>query len=148
LLATSEPPGDELDDVLSVNAFLVEDFNIPDMRGLLGVSGGIPGAAGLHGTNGSGLVFSTASLGTDNATLGQTFAHELGHFLGLRHTTEHLGRAHDPITDTPECLSPDFGYLCEDARNFMFAFSLGGGEQIQSTPGQAYVLRRNPLVKP
>lgn len=148
LVATSTSPGETTSDALSVNVFLIQDFSISDAPGLLGVSTGIPGMAGLHGSSGSGLVFSTASLGTDNATLGQTLAHEVGHFLGLRHTTEHLGLDHDPITDTPECRLPDLAFLCNDATNFMFPFSLGGDQQTGVTAGQEFVLRRNPLIQP
>jgi hypothetical protein len=146
LVATSEAPGTTAEENLSVNAFLINDFNIADAKGLLGVSAGLPGMAGLHGNSGSGLIFSTVNLGKDNANLGQVMAHEIGHFLGLRHTTEHLGSAHDPITDTPTCLIPQLGYFCPDAKNFMFAFSLGS-DQRQTTRGQAFVVQRSPLVK-
>lgn len=146
LVATSEPPGATESEKLSVNVFLIEDFNISEAPGLLGVSTGIPGMAGLHGNSGAGLVFSSASLGSDNTQLGQTMAHEIGHFLGLRHTTEHYGSAHDPITDTPECLVPDLGFLCSDATNFMFAYALGG-DQSKTTAGQAFVVKRSPLVQ-
>lgn len=147
LVATSTSPGNSLDDQLSVNVFLIQDFNISDAPGLLGVSTGIPGMAGMHGTSGSGLVFSTANLGSDNQTLGQTMAHEIGHFLGLRHTTEHGGSDKDPISDTPSCLIPDLGFACPDAENFMFPFSLGGDRQTRTSNGQAFVLRSNPLVQ-
>lgn len=146
LVATSTDPGDTVDEKLSVNVFLIEDFNISEAPGLLGVSTGIPGVSGIHGSSGSGLVFSAKSLGRDNPQLGQTMAHEIGHFLGLRHTTEHGGSAHDPITDTPECLIPDLASLCGDSTNFMFAFSLGSG-QTRATQGQAFVVRRSALVK-
>lgn len=147
LVATSKAQGDSLQERLAVNVFLIEDFNVSDAPGLLGLSTGIPGMAGVHGTSGSGLVFSTASLGKDNKMLGQTMAHEIGHFLGLRHTTEHLGSEHDPITDTPTCVLPDLGFVCKDAENFMFPFALGGDKQTKTTAGQAFVVRRNPLVK-
>ncbi len=146
LVATSEATGDTADEALTVNVFLIEDFNISEAPGLLGVSTGIPGMAGLHGNSGAGLVFSAASLGRDDQQLGQTMAHEIGHFVGLRHTTEHYGSAHDPITDTPECLAPDLAFLCEDSDNFMFAFALGG-EQNDTTPGQAFVVQRSALIK-
>ncbi len=146
LVATSQAPGSTAEENLSVNVFLIEDFNISEAPGLLGVSTGIPGMAGLHGNSGSGLVFSTASLGQDNQQLGQTMAHEIGHFLGLRHTTEHGGSAHDPITDTPECILPDLAFLCNDSDNFMFAFALGGSQR-ETTAGQSFVVRRSPLVK-
>lgn len=145
LVATSQAPDQG---PFSVNVFLINDFNVSDAPGLLGISTGIPGMAALHGSAGSGLVFSTATLGEDNKTLGQTMAHEVGHFLGLRHTTEHLGSAEDPITDTPRCIAPRLGFLCDDATNFMFAFALGGDQQTGATAGQGFVLRHNPLVRP
>ncbi|RDV37753.1 hypothetical protein DV096_11575 [Bradymonadaceae bacterium TMQ3] len=147
LVALSEAPGTTLDENLVVNVFLIDDFAVEDSPGLLGISAGLPGAAGLHASPASGLVFSTAGLGEDNATIGQILAHEVGHYLGLRHTTEHLGSAQDPITDTPSCLFPNLGYFCDDAENFMFPFSLGP-DQRQTTAGQSFVLRRNPLVRP
>jgi hypothetical protein len=146
LVATSRNPGPTADERLSVNVFLIRGFNVSEAPGLLGVSAGIPGVAGMHGNSGAGLVFSTSNLGQDNETLGQTMAHEIGHFVGLRHTTEHRGLGHDPITDTPECLIPDLGFLCPDSKNFMFAYSIGSG-QFETTPGQAFVVRRSPLVK-
>ena len=148
LVATSTSPGDARSEALTVNVFLIEDFNISDAPGLLGVSTGIPGMAAFHGSIGSGLVFSTASLGQDNQMLGQTLAHEVGHFLGLRHTTEHQGVSEDPITDTPSCPSPDDAYRCRDSTNFMFPFALGGDSQTVITDGQGFVLRRSPLVQP
>lgn len=144
LVATSTEPDQ---DPLSVNVFLIEDFNVSDAPGLLGISTGIPGMGGFHGSAASGLVFSTASLGQDNKTLGQTLAHEVGHYLGLRHTSEHLGVAEDPITDTPSCRVPDLPLICQDSSNFMFPFALGGDKQTGATRGQGFVLRHNPLVQ-
>ncbi len=146
LVASSTAPGPTAAEQLSVNVFLINDFNISEAPGILGVSSGIPGMAGLHGNSGAGLVFSTASLGEDNKQLGQTMAHEIGHFVGLRHTTEHGFGTHDPITDTPTCANPNLAGWCPDSDNFMFAFALGGDQQVV-TGGQAYVVRRNPLVK-
>ncbi len=146
LVATSTATGSTKEDVLSVNVFLIRDFNISEAPGILGISTGIPGMAGLHGSSGSGLVFSAASLGSDNRQLGQTMAHEIGHYLGLRHTTEHSFLGHDPITDTPECVDPNLATLCADSSNFMFAFALGGEQQLV-TKGQTYVVRRNPLIQ-
>ncbi len=146
LVATSQAQGTTREDALAVNVFLINDFAVSEAPGLLGVSAGLPGMAGVHGNSGSGLVFSTASLGRDNEMLGLTMAHEIGHFLGLRHTTEHGGSAHDPISDTPTCIYPDLGYLCPDAKNFMFPFSLGK-DQRNATTGQAFVVKRSPLVK-
>jgi hypothetical protein len=79
---------------------------------LLGAAGGVPGPIGTPGTTGSGVIVaidprrSTGWLSAgeiDHAAIAQTIAHELGHQLGLRHTTERDGSAHDPLSDTPEC---------------------------------------------
>jgi hypothetical protein len=146
LLATSQNPGGTLGELLSVNVFLIQDFAIPQAPGLLGLSSGLPGVPGLHGTHGSGLVFTSSLLGFDNAALGQTMAHEVGHYNGLRHTTEH-DNTHDPLTDTPECGNPNNGATCPDATNFMFPFSLGGVRQTVVSGQQAQVLRWAPLVR-
>lgn len=146
LVATSKAPSGGANAALSVNIFLIEGFNVSEAPGLLGVSAGLPGMAGVHGNSAAGLVFSAQSLGEDDSTLGQTMAHEVGHFLGLRHTTEHDGTP-DPITDTPTCVTPKLGWVCSDAGNFMFPFSLGSGQD-GTSDGQAFVVRRNPLIVP
>jgi hypothetical protein len=83
---------------------------------------------------------STGALDTDG--LGTTAAHEIGHYLGLYHTSERDGSAHDPIADTPECASGDSA--CPDASNVMFW--TGGGGRNKLTAGQGVVMRRHPLV--
>lgn len=147
LVTLSKDPGSSRDELLSVNVFLIEDFNIPDLPGLLGFSPGLPGVSGAHGSAGSGLVFTSANLNQSPSDLGQTMAHEIGHFLGLRHTTEHGGSEHDPISDTEECSDPQNGARCPDHRNFMFPFSLSGVNQERVSAGQRYVLQRSALVK-
>jgi hypothetical protein len=146
LIALSEAPGPTLGEALSVNIFLINDFAIPEAPGLLGLSAGIPGVPGLHGNHGAGLVFTSAPLGVDNASLGQTMAHEVGHFNGLRHTTEHGGGG-DPLQDTPQCNNPNNGTSCPDVRNFMFPFSIGGVNQTQVSAEQSQVLRWAPLIQ-
>lgn len=146
LLSVSEAPGETLAEQLSVNIFLIQDFAVPEAPGLLGLSAGIPGVPGLHGTHGSGLIFTSAPLASNSSAMAQTMAHEVGHFLGLRHTTEHDGIP-DPIADTPRCGDPNAGAACPDAENFMFPFSIGGVTQTDISPGQAQVLRWAPLTQ-
>ena len=88
-----------------VNFFFVQGFN---GWGLLGKAGGIPGPPLIHGTYHSGVVVSLVDYYEYEVQIGipvtaETMAHELGHQLGLFHTTEQDGTLHDPIPDTPEC---------------------------------------------
>ena len=95
-------------DPQTVNVYFVQDF---DDIAAYGISAGIPGAVAVQETAGSGVVVSVdAHLMPDFETLdtkelGATIAHEVGHHLGLYHTTERTGDVHDALHDTPECPS-------------------------------------------
>jgi hypothetical protein len=150
LVQLSRQPGETRSDLLSANVFFIQGFG-GEMGGVLGVSAGIPGAAGVHGSQGTGLVFSANSLrGADGARLvGQTLAHEVGHFLGLFHTTEQESRGADQLDDTPEC-PRDIGGgnpRCPDADNLMFPIALTRPVTSLSD-GQILIVRANPLTKP
>ncbi|MBF0424020.1 MAG: hypothetical protein HQL73_13625 [Magnetococcales bacterium] len=87
----------------AVNIFFVDDFT--DF-GALGIASAIPGSMGLAGGfNGIliGLAPHRINRILDTNFLGETAAHEMGHFLGLFHTSESDGVTFDPIADTPEC---------------------------------------------
>ena len=129
----------------------------------LGIAAGIPGPNGIPGTAASGVMVSVDThLDGDGETLltdlmGETMAHEVGHQLGLFHTTEDTGTEHDPIGDTPECdveydLDGD-GELtaeeCEAAggRNFMF-WTSAEFAQFEMSPIQAMVLRDSVIARP
>ncbi len=146
LVATGVDPGPSLEELLSIDVFLIDGFAVPQAPGLLGASMGIPGVPGVHGSLGTGLVFTAEYLGSSASQVGQTMAHEIGHFNGLRHTSEHGGSEWDPLSDTSECSNPERGAACPDADNLMFPFSLGTNQEGVSA-GQAAVLRASPHVR-
>jgi len=126
--------------MLSVNMFLVDSL-FPGSS-IRGISRGLPGPPGLHGTSVSAVFVSRTG-----GNLGHVMAHEIGHFIGLFHTTELSGDV-DPIEDTPSCerttirrsprSCPDQGYVM---------FPLADLVQAQWSPGQEYVWKANPLVQ-
>jgi hypothetical protein len=79
-----------------LNLFIVES-----MGPLLGISGGTPGAVGLHGSALSGVALALDSTGLMRAD--KVLFHELGHQLGLFHTSEMDGFEIEPLSDTPAC---------------------------------------------
>jgi len=168
LMAYGRPPDDTRDGHLSIDVFMVEDlaFDGEGAASVLGLSAGLPGSAGMHGNARNGVIMQTTDLGFDNDHVAHILAHELGHFLGLRHTTEAshdtsnapqvervLGTT-DPIDDTAVCddiadklvRSPSD---CGDYDNLMFPMAPPPGSDAEPrlTEGQSTVLSRNPLVK-
>ncbi|VAX23989.1 hypothetical protein MNBD_NITROSPINAE02-2207 [hydrothermal vent metagenome] len=121
--------------------------------GTLGIAGGIPGPP-VAGTAHSGVIAATfGGLSTlsshDKNLLGETIAHEIGHYLGLYHTSESNGLRFDPVSDTGECRkSNPIPASCPDGANLMF-FAAGGPSIPQTTlsPGQRFVLRHAHLVR-
>ncbi len=147
LVSTSVDPGATLSDRLSLNVFLTQGFAWSDGSGVIGVSNGLPGAAALHGTRVSGVVFTTEYI--DGTAFGAAFtaqvmAHEIGHYLGLFHTTEQDQVTHDPLGDTPECTSGPLDE-CPDVNNLMFPFA--GTANTQISADQAAVIAANPLTR-
>lgn len=166
----------------SLNIYLTADES--QEGGVLGTSSGIPGLPGVAGSKKSGMIVfiephrstepGSGSAGdvlsnADLVFLGNTMAHEAGHFLGLFHVNERQGyeagstnilRARDPIRDTPycsrsmagidglvdisECLGT--GFTNSGARNLMFWAGDGVTDQSQLTGEQGWLLRNNPLT--
>ena len=98
-------------DTPAVNIFIAGDLEGFEGQ-VYGISGGIPGPA--IPTTRSGVVVSMiTSAGLDGnfndeeiRILGETLAHEAGHFLGLFHPVDFDGEAvadSDPLSDTPTC---------------------------------------------
>jgi hypothetical protein len=79
-----------------LNVFLVRS-----MGPLLGISGATPGALGLHGSGLSGVAIALEPVGLEHAD--RALFHELGHQLGLFHTSESDGSSVEPLVDTPVC---------------------------------------------
>lgn len=163
LTAYGEEPGEAVDERLSVDIFLVEDLVFSGSQ-ILGLSAGLPGAAGLHGNARNGLVFRTIDLGADNDAVAHILAHELGHFLGLRHTTERILGAggsieqeyqqalgtYDPIEDTPVCDEIRYDWeACPDLDNLMFPSAPPDAQETlpRLTDGQGQTIRLSPLAE-
>lgn len=120
----------------SLNLFIVGDLAYTS-----GHAGGTPGPPGVFDTAASCVVAERLRSGRDTGILA---AHEIGHFLGLRHTTE-LDGTPDPLTDTPVCPSQTDVRSCPDYRNLMFPrFPLD--PNLSLTPNQIAVIRSNPML--
>jgi len=135
LFATSEGNASN-----AVNLFFVDEISAGSFGGfgvILGVSGGIPGPPLTQGTWRSGVAISVQEVEGAPAGIDTTMAHEVGHFLGLFHTSEqNFGfgdQVHDPLPDTPE----------NDATYLMF--NTGAGSIL--SPWQGRVMRSNPWVR-
>ena len=141
----------------AVNLFFIEDFSDASY---LGKSSGIPGTLGLAGSFNGVLIALGAhdapSSGLDAQLLGESAAHEMGHFLGLYHTSESNGFEFDPLSDTPECARASSGAsACEtaDGSNLMFWASYSsldrsnGKVQEVLSAQQQFVLRASPLAR-
>lgn len=141
-----------------MTVFLISD--VLDAAGTLGWAAGIPGPNGVDNSVGSGVIVAVdghrlVSGAVDTQTMGETIAHEIGHQLGLFHTTESDGMSHDPVIDTPECTAAsDFdqdGQLtaeeCLNADGNHMMFWSAGPPQTRISPIQADVLYYSPLVR-
>lgn len=129
----------------SVNIFLVQEIAFA-----LGFTGGSPSPPGIYGVAASGIV---AEKGGTPGRTGLLVAHELGHFLGLRHTTDFSQpdggsltvTGHDPLSDTPECAAGVALESCPDRDNLMFP-TIHFGADLSLTPAQLAVVAGSSLA--
>lgn len=144
--------------VVFVNELLMSMLD--DDLTLLGMAGGVPSTP-FDGTPGSSLVVSVDAHRDQDGEilmglLRATVAHEIGHMMGLFHTTEQDGKSFDPLEDTERCDAKtydinDDGRVQADecanagANNMMF-WQASPNFESQLTPAQATVLRAHPLV--
>lgn len=127
------------------SVFFVDDLRMSGgpFGMIAGIAGGIPGPIRTQGSPRSGVAIALEILDDPQVpfTLEQVVGHELGHYLGLFHTTENefaqmfpgFMPAHDPLPDTPE---NDESYLM---------FYSGSGDTL--SPWQGRVMRKNPWVR-
>ena len=95
-----------------VHVFFVDEIvtGESDFPSIPGVAAAVPSPPGLPGTALSGVAVATrgplsvepANRFLDPPAIGQTIAHELGHLLGLEHTSEYDGVTHDAYSDTAD----------------------------------------------
>ncbi|HKU38891.1 MAG TPA: hypothetical protein VJR89_12110 [Polyangiales bacterium] len=88
---------------VALDVFFVSSIERQGEAELGGIAGGTPLPFGMHGTGASGIAIAADALQATPLQLGRALAHELGHALGLFHTTERDGTTFDPFDDTPSC---------------------------------------------
>jgi len=135
-----------------INLFFAEDVS-STTGGVLGIAAGIPGSLGIAGNRNGVLIGLSAHLSgssLNDQLLGETAAHEMGHFLGLFHTTESSGSSHDPLSDTPECTKSSASAnncVGSGTENLMFWSAWSGGNQTTLSQQQADVIARSPIAQ-
>jgi hypothetical protein len=127
----------------AVNVYCVSWFD-GTLLNVAGLSGGIPGAA-TNGTRDSGIalrIMPTFPEFLDAYAV--LFAHEIGHYLGLYHTTETNLLGEDPLSDTPRCNEPDLR-ACPDWDYEMFP--IVNADSILWSPSQIAICKTHPYVR-
>jgi hypothetical protein len=131
-----------------VHIFFTQDFDDGDFPNFIGFTPALPGAFFTVGNQNSALavqmMFDPEQ--QDNLT-GAVMSHEVGHFLGLAHTTEFDGNI-DFVSDTPSCDPQVIGFgdqsQCPDVSFVMFptvfpnAHTFSAGQQLTLQGGPLY----------
>ncbi len=127
----------------AVNVYCVSWFD-GTLLNVAGLSGGIPGAA-TNGTRDSGIALrSMPTFPEFLDAYAVLFAHEIGHYLGLYHTTETNLLGEDPLSDTPRCNEPDLR-ACPDWDYEMFP--IVNADSILWSASQVAICKTHPYVR-
>lgn len=137
----------ETDGAQNMHILLSNSIRSQGQEIAIGISPGIPGAAGVFGRGVSGIIVVPGGEAENDAL---TIIHEFGHFIGLNHTTEFDGQSSDPLADTPKCpanvISQKQLQSCPDRTNVMFAAGAIAGP-VSLSPTQTRVYHGSPIFK-
>ena len=113
-----------------------------------GTSGDIPGDQVDSGTPISGVAIDVTSGMSYRAEM-LTAIHELGHFVGLFHTSELSGDDNDPLDDTEECADIRDSDSCIDRSNVMFPVLTSDWQTLEftTTPQQRRVVQASLIYR-
>lgn len=144
-------------DADAVNIFFLERFTGSGGAGRIGIAPGVPGTIGIKGNLNGILINATITQSEIPAVYARTTAefafHEMGHLLGLYHTTERNFSAFDVLDDTPQCVDlngDDFAAAaeCPDGLNIMFWSNQFDSEKEPMSPAQQHAVIYSPIAVP
>jgi hypothetical protein len=121
----------------------------PDDNGgqISGITNCMPGAVGVPSTTCSAVIVALRD-GAPAWEDASVIVHELGHFVGLHHTTEFEGTT-DELTDTAACTNTTKSALasCPDRANLMFpSVNFAGSEAASEVSSSQRALFRSSLL--